>query len=355
MLHARSMTSIPCRVFACAVLIVLPSAIASAEVIDLSLNVLYTNPQYAPGGGTWELVAKSDGFGLVGVKALLTNIDAGSVVNAGPRGTVNDTDPAGIQLTAVPYNGLGYTEVNSYQLALRPEAPVGDEQTVFYGIGTLDNGAPNYPGQPMGTNSIGPAFTSLTVDAGEPWGLPDSLNEAEWDGAALLATGPFSGEMPGFYSDSLHKSTGNTFTSVGTSTNFGSISNPLIEATTVVRTNLVQTADYNHNGVVDAADYVVWRKTLGSTTMLDADGDSSGTIDEADYEVWRMDFGTVFGPGSGSSLGAAAVPEPTAAAILAVGAAFSLGSLRSRSRRSDPRKSAPGAPVMMQARLNSPT
>ena len=45
--------------------------------------------------------------------------------------------------------------------------------------------------------------------------------------------------------------------------------------------------DYNHNGTVDAADYVVWRHTLGqSGTSLAADGDGSGTIDQADYDEW---------------------------------------------------------------------
>ena len=35
--------------------------------------------------------------------------------------------------------------------------------------------------------------------------------------------------------------------------------------------------DYNGNGVVDAADYTVWRDTLGSTTDLRANGDSTGS------------------------------------------------------------------------------
>ena len=64
--------------------------------------------------------------------------------------------------------------------------------------------------------------------------------------------------------------------------------------------------DYNGNGVVDAADYVVWRKTLGSTTNLLANGDdtgpSAGIIDQADYAVWRTNFGnTAAAAGSGSA------------------------------------------------------
>ena len=46
--------------------------------------------------------------------------------------------------------------------------------------------------------------------------------------------------------------------------------------------------DYNLNGVVDAADYTVWRNTLGQVADgLAADGNASGTIDAGDYDVWK--------------------------------------------------------------------
>ena len=50
--------------------------------------------------------------------------------------------------------------------------------------------------------------------------------------------------------------------------------------------------DYNHDDRVDAADYVVWRKTFGSTTALAADGSGNQQIDQADFDVWRRNFGT---------------------------------------------------------------
>lgn len=61
--------------------------------------------------------------------------------------------------------------------------------------------------------------------------------------------------------------------------------------------------DYNGNHVVDAADYVVWRDRLGTTTSLPGDI-TPGLISEDDYVVWRMNFGRSV------SGGAAAVPEP---------------------------------------------
>jgi hypothetical protein len=63
-------------------------------------------------------------------------------------------------------------------------------------------------------------------------------------------------------------------------------------------------ADYNSDNVVDAADYVVWRKN---------DGTPPG------YDAWRADFGKTFGSGAALSLPgpqSASVPEPSALAML---------------------------------------
>jgi hypothetical protein len=72
--------------------------------------------------------------------------------------------------------------------------------------------------------------------------------------------------------------------------------------------------DYNADGLIDAADYVIWRKTNGSMTNLLANGDTSGTsalsINAADYAAWMKQYGNVGGGGSTTSL--AAAPEPSA-------------------------------------------
>jgi hypothetical protein len=70
--------------------------------------------------------------------------------------------------------------------------------------------------------------------------------------------------------------------------------------------------DYNLNGVVDAADYAVWRDTLGAavTAFSGADGNGDGTIDAGDYDVWRAHFGQTAGSSSGTSAHFGVVPEP---------------------------------------------
>jgi hypothetical protein len=51
--------------------------------------------------------------------------------------------------------------------------------------------------------------------------------------------------------------------------------------------------DYNRSGEIDTADYVVWRKTLGTNVAAytGADGSGDGVVDEADYPVWRAQYG----------------------------------------------------------------
>ena len=57
--------------------------------------------------------------------------------------------------------------------------------------------------------------------------------------------------------------------------------------------------DYNQNGVVDAADYTVWRDTLGQVGAgLAADGNGSGSIDAGDYDIWQANFAHTVGGGA---------------------------------------------------------
>jgi hypothetical protein len=57
--------------------------------------------------------------------------------------------------------------------------------------------------------------------------------------------------------------------------------------------------DFNQNGVMDAADYALWRKSIGGQTA---------------YDAWRQHFGNSAGSGSSSSAGSA-VPECSSFAL----------------------------------------
>jgi hypothetical protein len=90
--------------------------------------------------------------------------------------------------------------------------------------------------------------------------------------------------------------------------------------------------DYNNNGVVDAADYVIWRKNSGTTNTLPHDP-TGGTIGPQQYNTWRSHFGQS-AAGSGSSLDGATVPEPAALALIALGLVLISSLIRFGGRRS---------------------
>jgi hypothetical protein len=92
--------------------------------------------------------------------------------------------------------------------------------------------------------------------------------------------------------------------------------------------------DYNANGVVDAADYVLWRDNNGLTsgaTTAQGDGTGDGMVNSDDYGFWQARFGNT--SGSGSSLGSAAIPEPTSLGVIPLLASLML-SFRKRLRSS---------------------
>lgn len=65
--------------------------------------------------------------------------------------------------------------------------------------------------------------------------------------------------------------------------------------------------DYNEDGTVNAADYVVWRNVVGTSAELpNRNPDLTGDIAEGDYQYWVANFSD---GGQGASV-ATAVPEP---------------------------------------------
>jgi hypothetical protein len=75
--------------------------------------------------------------------------------------------------------------------------------------------------------------------------------------------------------------------------------------------------DFNHNGTVEAGDYVAWRKGLGTAYQA------------SDYTTWQANFGKA-APGAGAGVEFAAVPEPGALRLFVLaGAIFLVWSPRS--------------------------
>lgn len=72
--------------------------------------------------------------------------------------------------------------------------------------------------------------------------------------------------------------------------------------------------DYNGNGTVDAADYTVWRDSLGGSAagLQNRDPANTGLVSTADYNSWKSNFGN----GGASVAAASAVPEPCSLLLL---------------------------------------
>jgi autotransporter-associated beta strand protein len=86
--------------------------------------------------------------------------------------------------------------------------------------------------------------------------------------------------------------------------------------------------DFNDDNVVDAADYVTWRKNQNTNNPLPNDNGLGTPIGTAHYDLWRTHFGQTGGAGSGSAAGGA-VPEPASWLL----ASLALIGCAARSRR----------------------
>jgi hypothetical protein len=114
------------------------------------------------------------------------------------------------------------------------------------------------------------------------------------------------------------------------------INNAGATATLVTPAPPTTPGDFNDDSVVDAADYVIWRKTEGTNFDLNGNGDetggSAGIVDVEDYNLWVENFAET-GTGAG---GSAPIPEPGLAAF---GVALALAMTRQRcARRRLPRR-----------------
>ena len=86
----------------------------------------------------------------------------------------------------------------------------------------------------------------------------------------------------------------------------------------------VLAGDFNDNGTVDAADYVVWRSGLATQLQLVNETTSPGVVDAEDYGVWQGNFGAVASSqGASITQSTIVVPEPMSAVlVLCVASAF---------------------------------
>jgi hypothetical protein len=199
----------------------------------------------------------------------------------GDHGSENSTfELGGVELNLVGTGGVEYSDV----LMGNPYTPTADTVDVFTHDGIHPNSAINGLFANLFMNAFNQQLnTSFTL-----------LSEQQ----ILQQAGPTLGSM--YTADTLS-------TSLGGKT----LADYVIPA---VR------ADFNDNGMVDLADYTVWRDSLGASgTGLLADGNGDGQVTPADYEIWRSQYGnTVISTTIDAMADKSGIPEP-ATQLLACG------------------------------------
>jgi hypothetical protein len=114
----------------------------------------------------------------------------------------------------------------------------------------------------------------------------------------------------------------------------GSLAGPnsgLADAILVKLDPVSSAADYNGDGTVDAADFIIWRHNMGTSgpqgdgTGWDAThftAEPDGVVDIHDYEFWRANFGATYSVAIG---GTYTVPEPLNVHLFLFGIVMMIG------------------------------
>lgn len=279
----------------------------------------------------WRAGASEFGFGVINTSS--DGWDISTVDDDprfAPRLVVEVVTPAPAKLQIDPNSGSArfVSVVSGMPIELRSYEILSD-------AGTLD------PAAWQATN-----LDARNVDAADPpaigdrWdtvaATPIQLFEANLLGGSTLAPeatlsigkimAPIGGMTPPTLGVTLV-----TTNFLGGADEFNSFDNVIVEYASFGATP----GDYNLDGAVDAADYTVWRDTLGQLGPgLPADGDGDNAVDPDDYQVWKLNFGAGAPlTGALAATRSSAVSEPAAAKVAAlagVGVMVAMTMLRSR-------------------------
>ena len=138
--------------------------------------------------------------------------------------------------------------------------------------------------------------------------LAGTTADTQYDKLITSSTAFLAGRLQVSLINGFTPALGNSFTVLTASSiigSFGTYDLPQLasgqawkidQSATAVTLTVVE-GDYNRNGVIDADDYVVWRKTRNTsvTAWSGADGNGDGLVNDADFAIWRTNLGAIGG------------------------------------------------------------
>jgi hypothetical protein len=259
--------------------------------------------------------------GLVNIVGNLTNAVGGKIISSGGGPTTFFSD--------VTNQGEIHTSPGGFTVFFGSLSGAGS----FTGTGTVNVEGDLNPGNSPATvqfagNLALDFATSLKIELG------GAAPGAQYDQVHVTGQLSLDGKLEVSLLNGYTPAAGATFDILdwgSLSGNFPAIQLPVLGSSLAWNTSQLYTngvlsvasaglpGDYNGNGVVDAADYVVWRKNQGTTHTLPNDP-IGGTIGTAQYDQWRSQFGQNAGSGLGA-IANAAVPEPATCVLLVIAVA----------------------------------
>lgn len=287
----------------------------------------------APGSlisGNGTIIARQ-GFFNQGVMnfAGTTNIVGDVISNAGGR-IISGGGGATVFFDDVVNNAEIRTSANGFSVFFGAVTGSG----TYTGTGTVNFEGDLKPGSSPAAISFG-GDVSFGVDASLEIELGGLTAGSQHDKLSIAGDLALDGELEVSLINGFNPSAGQSFNILDWGSlagTFSSISLPTLAGLSWNTSQLYTTGvlsvaaagllgDFNLDGTVDAADYVVWRKTGGT---------------QAGYDLWRAHFGEIAGSGAGAESSHALVPEPsTLAILLLVGIAGILRSPMSRRHLND--------------------
>jgi hypothetical protein len=260
-------------------------------VVDVQLNLRYTNPANPTGGGTWDLLVKSSGAqGLAGIQAKIGG-------------------------------ALGVTGIDTPLSAITANASVFTPATSVFKFQTVGGKTEIVAGDDL----AGPLVLNVGKGAGTPGNVPNddlfTSNSVFWDNSALIASGSWTGARPTLVAADILV---NEFNGSGAAVaaTLGTVS---VRGDSVGVDGL-KPGDANRDGVVNQFDVSTLAGNFGGSgkTWDTADFNSDGIVNQFDVSALAGNFNQVSPPPAIS-----AVPEPTSAILAGV----ALLGLRFRGRR----------------------